>query len=441
VNIDDCILISTDDHIVEPPDVFEGRLPRKYQDKAPRFVTRADGASIWMYEDHQIETWALNAVAGRPPEEWGMEPQAYDEVRPGCYDVHARVKDMSANGVWAALNFPTFVSFAGSLFSVFAYRDAAQAAEMVRAYNDWHLDGLCGAYPDRFIPCGILPFFDLDATVKELHRLADRGCHAVTFMGQPYPFPSFFTDHWERLWATCQELGTVVCMHLFAGASVINMVETIDDAPPLPEPERPRSGLEYVGIQATQGSPPAVAADLLNSHVFERFPGLRVAFSEGGIGWIPYFLEHIDSRYRHHGPWTGMSFGGQLPSEIFKEHVFGCFIEDKVGIVGREFLNIDMIGWESDFPHSDGIWPNGPELLAESLAGIPEHEVRKITWENAARTFRFDPFVARTPDACTVGSLRAEVADWDVSVQSRMPQRVSHSPFAKDTGSMTDVNG
>jgi predicted TIM-barrel fold metal-dependent hydrolase len=430
-DIGDCILISTDDHIVEPPTVFEGRLPAKYRDRAPRFVTRDDGASVWVYEGHQIETWALNAVAGRPPEEYGCEPQAYEDVRPGCYDVHARVRDMSANGEWAALNFPTFPSFAGSLFSVFAHRDAEQACEMVRAYNDWHLEGWCAEYPDRFIPCCILPFFDIDAMVKELRRLAAKGCHAVSFMGRPYPFPSLFSDFWDPFWAECQELGTVVCMHLFAGASVINMVDEIDDAPPLPAAEEPHAGLGFVGISAVPGSPPAVAADLLNAHVFERFPGLQVAFSEGGIGWIPYFLEHVDQRLRHHGAWTGMDFGDRLPSEIFKEHVFGCFIEDKVGIASRQFLNVDMIGWESDYPHSDGNWPNAPELLAESLVGVPADVTRKITHENAARFFQFDPFSRRSREQCTVGALRAEVADWDVTVRSGFKVRNSLTAFSR----------
>ncbi len=161
MNIDDCVLISVDDHIVEPADMFDGRLPKKYQDKAPKFVTREDGASVWVYEGHTIESWGINAVVGRPQEEWGFEPHSYDEVRPGVYDVHSRVKDMSANGEWAALNFPSFATFSGSVFAVFAYRDADQTTAMFRAYNDWHLDGWCAEYPDRFIPCGILPVHDV----------------------------------------------------------------------------------------------------------------------------------------------------------------------------------------------------------------------------------------------------------------------------------------
>ena len=250
-------------------------------------------------------------------------------------------------------------------------------------------------------------------------------------MGSPYPFPSLYSDHWDRLWAVCQEVGTVVCMHLGAGASVLNMVEEVEDAPPLPEPEPPRHSLGHVGIWATPGTPPAVAADFLNAHIFERFPGLKVALSEGEIGWMPYFLERADVNFRHHGVWTGMSFGGRLPSEIFKEHIFGCFIEDAVGVGDRRFLNIDMIGWESDYPHSSGIWPNGAEILAGCLEGVPDDEVSKITHQNAARLFQFDPFTRRTPEQCTVRSLRAEVSDWDISPEARFKHRTSNAAAAR----------
>jgi len=426
VNYEDYILISVDDHIVEPPHMFEGRLPKKYQDKAPKFGEREDGASVWRYEDHELETFAVNAVVGRPPEEWGFEPQSLDEMRPGCYDVHARVKDMSANGELASMNFSTFVHFPGTLFSAFSHRDAEQANAMIRAYNDWHIDEWCGAYPDRFIPLALMPMHDPDAMVEEIERVKNKGCHAISMMGEPYPYPSYYTDHWDRVWSACSDLDVKVCMHLGAGASVINMVGQIDDAPPLPPPEPYRGGLRWAGISVTTGNglPPAIAADLLNSHLFERFPKLKVALSEGGIGWVPYFLEVADHKLIHHGPWTGMDFGGRLPSEIYKEHVFGCFIEDRAGMLcAEDMLNPDMIGWESDYPHSDGIWPDAPEKLSKVLAGFSDELVNKVTHENAARFFNFEPFAKRTREQCTVKALRAEVADWDVSIQSAFKHR------------------
>jgi predicted TIM-barrel fold metal-dependent hydrolase len=428
---DDYILVSVDDHIIEPADMWDGRLPKKYQDKAPKWGQRADGATVWTYEGHEVETWAVNAVVGRPQDEWGFEPQSLDEMRAGCFDVHARVKDMNANGVWSSMNFSTFVQFPGTLFAVFAHRDPEQATEMIRAYNDWHIDEWCGAYPDRFIPLALTPVHDPDAMVKEIKRVADKGCHAISFMGDPHPFPSLYTDHWDRVWNTCQDLDVAVSMHLGAGASVLSMVGRVDDAPPPLPREQPRRGLRWVSISVEQGMPGAVAADLLNSHLFERFPRLKLALSEGGIGWIPYFLEQADHRLTHHGPWTGMDFGGRLPSEIFKEHVLGCFIEDRAGMLAREVMNVDMIAWEADYPHSDGIWPNAPEQLAKVFEGIPDDVINKVTYQNAARFFNFDPFSRRKPQECKVKALRAESADWDISVQSGFKHRESEAEVAR----------
>src|SRR5437763_7187488 len=126
---DDLIMVSVDDHVIEPPHMFEGRVPKKYLDHAPRFVRRDDGTMAWRYEDQEILNVALNAVAGRPPEEYGFEPTCIEEIRTGCYDIHDRVKDMNANGVLGSMNFPSFPRFCGQVFMETADRE--QAAAMV----------------------------------------------------------------------------------------------------------------------------------------------------------------------------------------------------------------------------------------------------------------------------------------------------------------------
>ena len=153
MDAEDLILVSVDDHVVEPPTVFEGRLPAKYVDLAPKFVTRADGTSAWLYEGAELGNIALNSVAGRPPDEYGMEPTSFDEIRPGCWDIDERVADMDANGVLGSLCFPSFPQFCGQLFARTQDKDVALA--MVQAYNDWHIDEWCGSHPGRFIPCSL----------------------------------------------------------------------------------------------------------------------------------------------------------------------------------------------------------------------------------------------------------------------------------------------
>ncbi|MGB8390015.1 amidohydrolase family protein, partial [Mycobacterium sp.] len=214
MNVDDLILVSVDDHVIEPAHMFEGRVPKKYEDSAPRFVRRDNGTMAWRYEGQEILNTALNAVAGRPPTEFGTEPTCIEEIRTGCYDIHGRVKDMNANGVLGSMCFPSFPRFCGQLFADTADRD--QAAAMVRAYNDWHIDEWAGTCPGRIIPLAVPMMWDPAATAAEVHRMAKKGCHAVTFSSSPYDLglPTFYSEHWNPFWAACADEGTVVCMHL-----------------------------------------------------------------------------------------------------------------------------------------------------------------------------------------------------------------------------------
>lgn len=137
LNIEDLVLISVDDHLIEPPDLFVNHLDAKYQDRAPKLVRNAEGSDVWTFGDAVMETAALNAVAERPKEEYGLEPQSLDEVRPGCYDVHERVKDIDAGGVLTSMNFPSFPTFTAR---VFASDEADLSLALVRAHDDWHID-------------------------------------------------------------------------------------------------------------------------------------------------------------------------------------------------------------------------------------------------------------------------------------------------------------
>jgi len=151
-------VISVDDHIVEPPDAFEGRLPAKFADRGPRVVTKDDGRQTWMFDGMELPNVGFNAVVGRPIDEYSFEPTNFDEMRRGSWDIHARVKDMDVNGVYASLNFPSFLpGFAGQRMQTVT-KDLDLAMASIRAWNDWHLEAWAGPYPDRIIPCQ-LPWY------------------------------------------------------------------------------------------------------------------------------------------------------------------------------------------------------------------------------------------------------------------------------------------
>jgi predicted TIM-barrel fold metal-dependent hydrolase len=415
VECDDMILISVDDHVVEPPDMWLDRVPQKYADAAPKMVIQDDGTEAWDYLGTRSPNIGLNAVAGRPPEDYGFDAQALSDMRPGCYDVTQRVRDMSANGVLASLNFPSWPGFAAG--KLLRTPDKGLALALLQAYNDWHIEQWCGAFPDRFIPLGIVPTWDPQAMAAEVRRLGAKGCHAVSFAENPVPLglPSLHSDHWDPFWAACEDENALVCLHI-GSSSTIAM--TSDDAP---------FGVSHsYGATRTMGA----ALDLVFGPAFRKFPTFKVALSEGGIGWIPYLLEKMDTHYAHHRAWTGEDFGDKLPSDVFRERILTCFIEDTVGLELRHKIGIDTISWECDYPHSDSTWPRSPERLWPDLHALPDEEIDKITHLNAMREYRFDPFAIRPRESCTVGALRAEASDVDTGFH-HAPKRQSLPASAK----------
>ncbi|GAT10792.1 amidohydrolase family protein [Mycolicibacterium novocastrense] len=405
MNKDEMILISVDDHIVEPPDMFKNHLPKKYIDEAPRLVHNPDGSDTWQFRDTVIPNVALNAVAGRPKEEYGLEPQGLDEIRPGCWQVDERVKDMNAGGILGSMCFPSFPGFAGRLF---ATEDQEFSLALVKAYNDWHVEEWCGAYPARFIPMTLPVIWDPVECAKEIRRNAERGVHSLTFTENPAAmgYPSFHDfEHWKPMWDALVDTETVLNVHIGSSG---RLAITAPDAP------------MDVMITLQPMNIVQAAADLLWSRPIKEYPTLKIALSEGGTGWIPYFLERVDRTFEMHSTWTGQDFGGKLPSEVFREHFLTCFIADPVGVATRNAIGIDNICWEADYPHSDSMWPGAPEQLDEVLTAnnVPDDEINKMTFENAMRWYHWDPFTHMTREQATVGALRKAAEGHDVSIQA-----------------------
>jgi predicted TIM-barrel fold metal-dependent hydrolase len=397
VQSDDLILISVDDHINEPATMFDAHVPERYREQAPRIVDLDDGGLQWFYGDVRGRSMGLQAVAGKPREFYNVDATRFEEMRPGCYDVHERVRDMNAGGQLAGLNFPNWPGFAGQVLSQGA--DPGVNDIMIKAYNDWHVDEWCGAYPERFIPCGIIPQFDPELAVEEVRRLADKGCHAISFT-ETAPGKGLHDDYWDPVFAVCQELSTVVCAHL---GSAGRQVPLSPGAPP----SIPMALSPVMAI--------ATFADFLWSQTFQKFPRLRVSLTEGDIGWMPYFVQKAEGTWDRHQGWTKHDFGRYSgPEEIFRTNLLVCFIDDRVGVENLHRFNLDNVFWESDFPHSEGPWPYAPERVSACLAGVPDDVVNKITHENAIRHYQLDPFGHRPRERCTAGALRAESPDVDV---------------------------
>jgi predicted TIM-barrel fold metal-dependent hydrolase len=409
MQVDDLVILSIDDHSVETPDIFRNHVPDKYRDRAPRLVRDSSGFEHWEFEGKEFGVLGLNATVSWPKEEWGLNPSALAEMRPAAYLIDERVRDMNRNGVLASMCFPSLPGFSGRRFQ--EAHDKDLAIVMLQAYNDWHIDEWCGSYPGRFIPLSIGPAWDMDAMVAEVKRVAAKGCRAVSMPELPYiqGLPSYQSDYWDPFFrAVCDE-GMVMCLHIGMGLDAINM--------------GPDFSPDNFMVLATQVTVLAVQ-DLLWGPALRKYPDLKVAFSEGGIGWIPFLMDRVDRHYVTQR-WTGQDFGDKMPSEVFREHALACFIYDPTALKLHADIGIDIIAFETDYPHSDSLWPDAPEVLLAQCegAGLTDEQIDKVSWGNVARFCGYDPFAVIPKEQATVGALRAQATDVDTSTVSRQEWR------------------
>jgi predicted TIM-barrel fold metal-dependent hydrolase len=367
-------LFSADDHIIEHAGVWQDRVPAKHRDQAPR-VVEEDGREYWVYAGTRGETMGLNAVVGRPRDQLNPDPIRFSEMRTACYDPAERARDMLADGILASVLFPTLPRFAGTLFLTFDDKDLADVC--VWAYNDFVLDEWCpGGPPGLFVPTVICQLWDPARAADEIHRCADKGARALSFPenGVPVGLPSYWDPWWDPIWRACEERDIVLCLHIGTSGQI-----------PRPSPGAP-DALSYALLQV--GSMQS-SVNLMMSPVCRTFPGLAFVFSEGGIGWLPNALERADRMWLRHKAYN--DFDDTLPSQIFRQNMYLCMIEEPVCLKYRDDIGVDRIMWECDYPHTDTVWPESQQS-AQSVfdeAGCTPAEIEAISHGNAERVFQW----------------------------------------------------
>ena len=389
-------IVSVDDHVIEPANVWQDRLPAKYKDVGPRVIQEAGNMSFvggnfsyepdpdgqlcdwWVYEDKRVPQTRLSAAAGFDRDEVKVVGITYEEMRDGCYDPKARLEDMDVNHVEASLCFPSFPRCCGQTFM--EAEDKELALLCVKAYNDWMVDEWCGDSDGRLIPLTIIPLWDAQLAAEEIRRNAERGVRAVCFSEIP-PYLGLPSVHdadgyWEPFVQACEETGTVINMHI---GSSSKMPSTSDDAP------------AAVGSTLTFNNAMASMSDWLFSGLLEKFPRVKIAYSEGQIGWIPYILERADKVWEDNRAWGGV--GDKVPeppSTYYYRQMYGCFFDDEVGLEMLDRVGVSNITFETDYPHSDSTWPHTKEVAEKLMGHLPDDVIRKLVRGNAIEMLDLD---------------------------------------------------
>ena len=388
-------IISVDDHITEPATVWSDRLPSKYADVGPRvhrlpvkqmtFIggtfTAIPGekgeegplADWWFYEDLRRPLTRLDTAVGFSRDEVILAGITYDEMRQGSYKLKERLEDMDTAGIEASLCFPTFPRFCGQTF--YEAKDKELAMLCVRAYNDWMVEEWCGESGGRMLPLCIVPLWDPVAAAAEVRRNAARGVHAVCFSEIPtnLGLPSIHDKdgYWKPFFEACNETATTINMHIGSGSK---MPSTSPDAP------------AAVGSTLTFANCCFSMVDWLMSGVFTEFPNLKIAYSEGQIGWIPYILERANNVWEENRGWGGIADKVLVPpSQLFKEHIYGCYFDDPHGLRSLEEIGVDNVTFECDYPHSDSTWPHTAKIAAEQTRELSDEVVYKLMRGNAIK--------------------------------------------------------
>jgi predicted TIM-barrel fold metal-dependent hydrolase len=391
------LIISVDDHILEPRDLWVRELPPSLRQRGPHVVRERarldfrggrlllerdapDGqwCDIWCFDDLVMPTGLLHAPVGRRPDEQANVPAIYEDFRPGAYIQAARLADMDANHVEASINYPnTFPRFAGQGFAERADKDLGLAA--LQVYNDWMIEEWCGGDGrGRLIPLTLVPLWDATLAAAEVRRCATKGSHAIAFSENPAKlgFASLHSGAWDPLWEACSETDTVVSMHIGSSSS---MPTTSDDAP--------LAVSMSLNAQNAEGS----VCDWVFSRTLERFPRIKLAYAESQAGWMPFLLERMD------GVWRENVGGVDLPnppSTYAYGRIYGCIFDDIHGLRSRDEIGVEHLLFESDYPHANGTWPH-TRSVAHRLcveAGMDARECALLLRGNAVTCYGLERF-------------------------------------------------
>jgi len=385
-------VIDADAHVTEPPEVWQERVPSKFKEMAPRMVRGEDGVDRWYVAGVQTRL----SVGATAPAGWTEPlpslPRNMDEIPRAAWDAKERLAYMDSIGLWAQVMYPNVGGFGNQAFLQLG--DPELMLACVQAYNDWLLDW-CSHDSKRLIPIMAMPFWDVDASVRELERCAELGHRGVLFTGEPQRFglPVLGHEHWNPLWSAAQDAALSISFHIGSGDFSVHLTPERIEAHGYPATAA-RSGLALFFENGTQ------VADLLLSGVLPRYPDLKFVSVESGIGWVPFALEALDFAFDHFQVRRDRPQFELLPSEYFRRQVYGCyFFEEFAPQRMLDVIGADNFLFETDYPHPTCLYGDVRERIEASVKGHPDAVRHKLLWANAANLYRIEK-----PSEATAGA-------------------------------------
>ena len=375
-------VIDVDAHILEPPDLWTGRLSERWGDERPRVVTDPQsGNQRWL-----VSGKFISGVAHHAPAEWReyypSRPPTFEDATRGAWDPSARLEWMDRHGIWAQVLYPNLLGFHAWAFLLL---DEKLRLDCVRAFNDFQSE-FCARDPERLVPLTYLPWWDLDASMAELSRCREMGHRGINFGWQfeKLGLPPLRSDHWDPLLGAAQDLEMSINFHIgFNNATEeeiqrgFNLQETLDMA---------KNSVMFLTSNV------ACVAELIMGRICHRFPRLRFVSVESGFGYIPYLIDALDWQFMNNGV-SRAHPEMLLPSEYFRRQIYATFWFEK-NLVNQIHLMPDNVMFETDYPHPTSLSPGEKsfapsprDAILTNLADLPEDTLRKVLHDNAAKVY------------------------------------------------------
>jgi predicted TIM-barrel fold metal-dependent hydrolase len=377
-------MISSDSHIIEPPDLWERWLAAEYRPRAPKLVKDEEGGDAWLYNDSGAPAplGLVTVTRGKPREELRWSGARYASINQGNYKGEPRVGEMLEDGVVAEVIYSPQRTMRHFMLGT---EDDFHLAG-IRAYNDWLAKDFCAKAPQRLIGIGQMPSVGIDPALAELKRSKELGHRGVLLSAWPTGNASLSTAD-DPFFAEAERLGMPVSIHCGLSAR-----SKVPPKPKTPTEEKMARGEATGGrqVSALSGAGldtmPLIMGEIILTGVHDRFPKLQFVSVEAGIGWVPYYCEQMDDRYDRNKYWAKIKLE-RKPSDYVRSNWHFTFIIDHYGVKNRHDIGLDNIMWSTDYPHHGCDWPHSRKVVGEMMKDVPAAERRKIIYENAARLY------------------------------------------------------